>query len=151
MRELEVLSCISPCPSMRHFLDKGGADNIPLTCAFANMIPNAIASAAKRDTNGNAIHRLNSVGLTGFAMLDGLSRRCSRAVMMPFSELWMPLCVISVMLYVGSAWCIQVRLCWVAYLVPAMSLTSLYRFCASTFSTSSSVQQSKSAKSDKSI
>jgi hypothetical protein len=74
------------------------------------MIPNAIASAAKRDTNGNAIHRLNSVGLTGFAMLDGLSRRCSMTVMMPFSESWIPLCVISVMLYVGSAWCIQVRL-----------------------------------------
>lgn len=52
----------------------------PFFLALEEITPNATASRTNKVTNGNTIHMLNSIGLTGSAMLDGLFRRCVRAL-----------------------------------------------------------------------
>jgi hypothetical protein len=79
-------------------LEPDCVSSVPLKCALAKTIAKPIMRATNRVTNGKAIHRLNSIGLTGSAMLDGLSRRCPRAPMTLPSDSWMSMCVISVML-----------------------------------------------------
>jgi hypothetical protein len=47
----------------------------PFVYALPKITPNTMARMKKRLMKGNAAHSLNSLGLTGFAMLDGLSVR----------------------------------------------------------------------------
>jgi hypothetical protein len=58
--------------------------DVPLARALAYITPRATTRVEKNEMSSKAIHKLNSFGRTGFAMLFGLSRRWSNAVIVTF-------------------------------------------------------------------
>jgi hypothetical protein len=83
------------CQKARKSVKRGVFLDVPFVYALPYMIPNAMARSTKMLTNGNATQRLNSVGRTGFAILDGLSRRGPRELTALASASVASLCVIS--------------------------------------------------------